>query len=170
MEIGLAMAGLVPDPRLWCNGSMSEEAIDAANDPYEFEMQLRWSDQDALGHVNNARVLTLMEEARIRWSRSASAGPGFEHGLVVASLSVDYLRQVEYTPTLLMRIGVVRIGTKSFTVRHVGLVDGQAVFDGTTVMVPLGPDGVSPRALDAPERRWLEGSMMDPATGRGGSD
>ena len=45
---------------------MSVDAIAAANDPYEFEMQLRWSDQDALGHVNNARVITLMEEARIR--------------------------------------------------------------------------------------------------------
>lgn len=148
---------------------MSAETIPGANDPYEFQMQLRWSDQDALGHVNNARVLTLMEEARIRWSRSASAGAGFERGLVVASLSVDYLRQLEYTPTLLMRIGVVRIGTKSFTVRHVGLAEGHVVFDGTTVMVPLAADGKSSRALDDAERDWLEGSMMDAATGRGGS-
>ena len=140
---------------------MSAETIPGAKNPYEFEMQLRWSDQDALGHVNNARVLTLMEEARIRWSRSASAGAGFEHGLVVASLSVDYLRQLEYIPTLLMRIGVVRIGTKSFTVRHVGLVDGHAVFDGTTVMVPLGPDGKSPRALDDAERTWLKEARLE---------
>ncbi len=151
---------------------MSVDTIAAANDPYEFEMQLRWSDQDALGHVNNARVITLMEEARIRWSRFAS-GDGaarFGSGLVVASLSVDYLRQVHYTPTLLMRVGVVRIGTKSFTVRHVGLLDGDAVFDGTAVMVPLGPDGRSSRALDDVERSWLEASMMDAVAKRGGEN
>lgn len=27
---------------------------------------LRWSDQDINGRINNARILTLMEEARIR--------------------------------------------------------------------------------------------------------
>lgn len=146
---------------------MSEEPVPGTHGPYEFEMQLRWSDQDALGHVNNARVVTLMEEARIRWSRFA-AGDGsarFGSGLVVASLSVDYLRQVEYTPTLLIRVEVVRIGTKSFTVRHVGLVDGQVVFDGTTVMVPLAADGTSSRAINDAERAWLEESLAQGPAG-----
>ena len=30
------------------------------------EIQLRWSDQDLLAHVNNATIMTLVEEARIR--------------------------------------------------------------------------------------------------------
>jgi len=29
-------------------------------------IELRWSDLDAYGHVNNARMLTLLEEARVR--------------------------------------------------------------------------------------------------------
>ncbi|WP_374700315.1 acyl-CoA thioesterase [Arthrobacter sp. JCM 19049] len=32
----------------------------------DIEIQLRWSDEDKLGHVNNARIVTLMEEARVR--------------------------------------------------------------------------------------------------------
>lgn len=32
----------------------------------EFDIELRWSDQDLLGHVNNAKLMTLAEEARIR--------------------------------------------------------------------------------------------------------
>ena len=32
---------------------------------YVYESPLRWSDMDAYGHVNNARFLTLYEEARV---------------------------------------------------------------------------------------------------------
>ena len=32
---------------------------------YVYECALRWSDMDAYGHVNNARFLTLYEEARV---------------------------------------------------------------------------------------------------------
>jgi acyl-CoA thioester hydrolase len=122
-------------------------------------LELRWSDQDALGHVNNARIITLMEEARIRWTRGGEAKGRFGFGTVVASLQVDYLRQLHYGPDFSIRLGIVRIGTKSFTVRHVGIQGGVEVFDGTTVMVPLAEDGVSSRALDPEERAWLEGSM-----------
>jgi acyl-CoA thioester hydrolase len=78
----------------------------------------------------------------------------------VASLQVDYLRPVLYRPEIRIRVGTVRIGTKSFTVRHSGYMDGQPVFDGTTVMVPLAEDGVSSRALSKAERGWLESSMI----------
>lgn len=123
-------------------------------------MQLRWSDMDALGHVNNARIVTLMEESRLRWSRPDAHSGRFEYGLVVASLQVDYLRPLLYRPEIRIRVGTVRIGTKSFTVRHTGYVEGQPVFDGTTVMVPLAEDGVSSRALSDTERSWLGNSMV----------
>lgn len=124
------------------------------------EMELRWSDQDALGHVNNARIVTLMEEARIRWTRGGEGNQRFGFGTVVASLQVDYLRPVLYEPDFVIRLGTVRIGTKSFTVRHMGMQNGVKVFDGTTVMVPLAEDGVSSRALDQDERSWLEDSVV----------
>ncbi|WP_152426005.1 acyl-CoA thioesterase [Paeniglutamicibacter gangotriensis] len=123
-------------------------------------MELRWSDQDALGHVNNARIITLMEEARIRWMRGGESNKRFGFGTVVASLQVDYLRPLHYGPDFLIRLGTVRIGTKSFTVRLVGMQHGVKVFDGTTVMVPLAEDGVSSRALDQDERSWLEDSVV----------
>ena len=137
-----------------------EKAGQETGESFELSLQLRWSDMDALGHVNNARIVTLMEEARLRWSRPDAHTGRFEFGLVVASLQVDYLRPVLYRPEILIRVGAVRIGTKSFTVRHAGYVDGQLVFDGTTVMVPLAEDGVSSRALSKAERGWLESSMI----------
>jgi acyl-CoA thioesterase FadM len=32
--------------------------------PFTTNVALRWSDMDVYGHVNNARVVTLLEEAR----------------------------------------------------------------------------------------------------------
>lgn len=126
----------------------------------EVLLQLRWSDQDALGHVNNARIVTLMEEARIRWTREDGNTGRFEYGTVVASINIDYLRPLYYQPEMLIRMGISRVGNKSFTVRGIGYQDGEQVFDSTTVMVPLAQDGKSARALNDIERDWLGKSLI----------
>ena len=38
---------------------------------YTAQVEVRWSDMDAFGHINHARMVTLMEEARIQWLLSA---------------------------------------------------------------------------------------------------
>ena len=143
---------------------MSNEAANELAAATEIMLQLRWSDQDALGHVNNARIVTLMEEARIRWTREDGKAGRFEFGTVVASIQIDYKRPLYYQPEMLIRMGISRVGNKSFTVRGIGYQDGQPVFDSTTVMVPLASDGVSSRALTEQERSWLESSLI-PAAG-----
>jgi len=139
---------------------MSNEATNELAAATEMILQLRWSDQDALGHVNNARIVTLMEEARIRWTREDGNTGRFEFGTVVASIRVDYKKPLYYQPEMMIRMGISRVGNKSFTVRGIGYQDGQPVFDSTTVMVPLAADGVSSRALTELERRWLESSQI----------
>ncbi|HJX77936.1 acyl-CoA thioesterase [Glutamicibacter sp.] len=126
----------------------------------EVLLQLRWSDQDALGHVNNARIVTLMEEARIRWTREDGNTGRFENGTVVASINIDYLRPLYYQPEILIRMGISRVGNKSFTVRGIGYQEGQPVFDSTTVMVSLAQDGKSSRVLNEVERDWLGKSLI----------
>lgn len=139
-------------------GFMSEAHQDAKS--VDIDLQLRWSDEDALGHVNNARVVTLMEEARLRWTQPRSNSGRFQYGTVVASMKVDYLRPLYYQPNMIVRLSVVRIGTKSFTLRHVGIQDGEPIFDGTSIMVPLAEDGKSSRAINELERAWLESAFV----------
>ncbi len=60
---------------------------------------LRWTDQDSFRHLNNASVVTLLEEARIGLFFEAAVADGidgFAAGLLVAALHVDYRRQVAY--------------------------------------------------------------------------
>ena len=35
---------------------------------YQHKAFVRWDDLDAMGHVNNAKYLTLAQEARFEWS------------------------------------------------------------------------------------------------------
>ena len=141
-------------------GFMTENNPGGTAVPIDMELQLRWSDEDALGHVNNARVVTLMEGARIRWTQPRGKSGRFPFGTVVASLQLNYLRPLYYQPTMIVQLSVVRIGTKSFSLRHVGIQDGQPVFDGVSVMVPLAEDKVSSREINDLERAWLESAFV----------
>jgi len=141
---------------------MSNQPTDNLAATKEIVLQLRWSDQDALGHVNNARIVTLLEEARIRWAHEEQDKNLLEFGSVVASLQIDYLRPLYYQPEMLLKMGISRIGTKSFIVRGIGYQEGQPVFDSRTVMVPLASDGVSSWPLNDQERGWLEESLIGP--------
>ncbi|WP_054821820.1 hypothetical protein [Arthrobacter sp. JCM 19049] len=79
---------------------------------------------------------------------------------MVAALQINYLKPLYYRPSMTVRMGVDRIGTKSFALRHLGYQDGQVAFDGTTVMVALDTDGVSSRLPAPAERQWLQDQML----------
>jgi acyl-CoA thioester hydrolase len=67
--------------------------------PFVTAVPLRWTDQDSYRHLNNASVVTLLEEARIGLLFEAAAADGvdgFAAGLLVAALTVEYRRQVPY--------------------------------------------------------------------------
>jgi acyl-CoA thioester hydrolase len=124
---------------------------------FETVVPIRWSDLDLNGHVNHARIATLLEEARLAWRRSAVAVDGitsFERGQLVASLSLDYRRPVECGPDFVVGITIARIGTKSYLMRFVARQDGQVVVEADTTMVVTDASGSS-RALTQVERAHL---------------
>jgi acyl-CoA thioester hydrolase len=122
---------------------------------HEHPVQLRWSDPDSLGHVNHARALSLLEDARL----AMVEGPG---GAILARLEVDYLRQLYY------RVGerpcvsswVTRLGTKSVTVRQELVQDGQVAIRADVVLVMFDFATDTSRPLTHDERvhwsRYLE--------------
>ena len=125
--------------------------------------QLRWSDPDMLGHVNHARMLGLIEDARIalclQAPRRDDSGVG---GVILVHLDVDYLRQVRYRvdESLPIESWVVKVGTKSFTLRQEMSQDGDVVARVDAVCVAFDYDSDSSRPLDDDERafwsRYLE--------------
>ena len=125
--------------------------------------QLRWSDPDMLGHVNHARMLGLIEDARIalclQGPRGDDSGVG---GVILVHLEVDYLRQVRYRvdEALPIESWAVKIGTKSFTLRQEMSQDGQVAVRVDAVLVAFDYATDRPRPLNDEERtfwgRYLE--------------
>ena len=118
---------------------------------HEHGVQLRWSDPDSLGHVNHARALSLLEDARL-----AMAERGFDSrpNVILARLEVDYLRQLHYRAgeRLTVRSWIPRLGTKSFTVRQELVQDGDVAIRADVVMVGFDYAANSTRALTDEER------------------
>jgi acyl-CoA thioester hydrolase len=114
---------------------------------HEHTVQLRWSDPDMLGHVNHARALALLEDARL----ALGDGGG---GVILARLEVDYLRQLYYRvgERLPVRTVVTRLGTKSFTLRQELLQDDQVAIRADCVMVAFDFDADASRPLTEEER------------------
>src|SRR5699024_9346237 len=111
---------------------------------FELSPEVRWSDQDLLGHVNNARMITLIEECRVRWMHEIRAGHITGGGLLVARQTIDYLVPVMYGPELKMTVTVKKLGNSSFTVNTRGDQDGQQVFDHDCVLVHIDRDSQKP--------------------------
>lgn len=129
----------------------------ARPEPYECDLPVRWSDQDVNGHVNNARVVTLLEElliaAYLDWTDST---PDAGHPRVVRTLSVDYRHPVHHCTPLTGRLWVSRLGRSSFVMQHALLQRGRHVVTAEAVVVQLEADHSRSRPLADPLRGVLE--------------
>ncbi|GEL26017.1 thioesterase [Pseudonocardia sulfidoxydans NBRC 16205] len=124
---------------------------------------LRWTDQDAYRHVNHARAVTLLEEARIElvFERARTSGAGsFSTGLLVAGLEVEYKRQIPYRAApLRVAMWVRDVRAASFTIgyeMHDGPDDTDPVaVTARTHMALFDLEAARPRRLTAEERAFL---------------
>ncbi len=125
---------------------------------YVTDVRVRYSDLDAQGHVNNARVLTLLEEARVDWLYADAPRHGADQlvrAIVVASLEIQYKRTIMFGPPARVSIGVSKIGNASFTVDYVVTSAGEVAATASTVLVAVELSDGKPRRLGLPERAYL---------------
>lgn len=127
------------------------------------QVPLRWTDQDVYRHVNNARVVTLLEEARVALvfdGAEAADVSGFRDGLLVVGLHVDYRRQVPYRADgLRVTMQVDEVRAASFRIAyemHGGPAEADAVaVSAWTRMAAYDLAAGHPRRLTAAEREYL---------------
>jgi acyl-CoA thioester hydrolase len=126
---------------------------------YIHHTPLRWSDMDAYGHVNNARILTLYEEARVALFFTGAREMGltsFEDGIVISRHEVDYLRPMDYGDPVRIEMWVEEIRPSRFTIAY-ELLDREVVASrARSVCVPFNLQKKYPRRLTDAERAFLE--------------
>lgn len=121
---------------------------------FERQVDVRWRDTDAIGHVNHVVFLTYLEEARdALYAHVLGSDPIY----VVARLEIDYRGEVRRADRrVTVRIEVERVGTTSLTTREtiVG-PSGQAVAQARVVTVRWDADRRAPVPFSDTERACL---------------
>lgn len=124
----------------------------AVSAPYP--IQLRFSDTDRLGHVNNAVYATYAELGRLAFVRELGMT---DQGLILARLAIDFLRQVRLGDECAVVTRVVRIGETSFTLEQTLSANGEVAARFEAVMVCFDYEAQRPVPVPDAFRRALAG-------------
>ena len=109
-----------------------------------FPVEVRYSDYDTKGHINNAVYFTYFESARMQaWrhhvvpAEGARGADATDPPIIVAEARAKYVSQARIGEPLAIEIGVREIRTKgfSFFYRIVDARDDRLVAEGETVQV-----------------------------------
>ena len=125
------------------------------------DIDLRWGDADAFGHVNNVVFFRYLEEARARVI--PESGPGstiLSGGLVVAEQQLKYLAPLHYRKApVQVGMTVDHVGGSSFRLacRVFDAQGGTVYAEGFVALVTYDFTIGAPRKLSSDERAWLTG-------------
>ena len=110
--------------------SLSPDWGDAflTSDPSRFrvETEIRYSDLDPNEHVNHARYLVYLEEARLALRRSLDREFRLPASVTwpIAELTIRYRRSAVYPGSLIVELAPIHVGRTSFTLGY-GIFDGE---------------------------------------------
>jgi acyl-CoA thioester hydrolase len=122
-------------------------------------VQLRFRDADAYGHVNNAVYSTWAESARIALARDIDPPLG---DLILARIEIDFIAQVQLTHDVTVQTWLERIGTTSMHVAHRIMAGGTLAASVGTVVVLYDYQAMSKRPFTTAERTALKPYLAAP--------
>lgn len=101
------------------------------------ELPVRFSDTDAMGHANNARYLSYLEEARFKYAREVLAVSDWRVSFILARVEIDYRSPAFCGETVVVAMRVSKIGGASFeaTYQLTDKASGRLVAGAKTVQV-----------------------------------
>ncbi len=99
---------------------------------FGLDIQVRFGDTDALGHINNATYATYAELGRVEFVRALGLPPG---GFILARLALDYRKQVRLGERVRVETWVEKVGNSSITMRQEVLADDELAVEVEAVAV-----------------------------------
>jgi acyl-CoA thioester hydrolase len=81
---------------------------------------VRFADLDALGHLNNAKYATFIEQARIEYVQEVCGWRGEWHtlGMILAKIVIDFKAPIRYGDLVDVRTRCAHMGDKSFELEY----------------------------------------------------
>ena len=117
--------------------------------PFVQTENLRWSDADLQGVVNNAVYLTMFEQARLAYFQSLGLMRGVAFPFLLGSTNVRFVRPGRPGMVVDVETRVVRLGTKSFDMAYRVACQGETIADGGATLVWVDESLQSARIPDA---------------------
>jgi acyl-CoA thioester hydrolase len=118
-------------------------------------IDVRYGDLDPQGHVNNAKYLTYIEQARIVYVRHLGLwdGGSFKNiGIILAEVRVSYKAPILWEQQIKVGVRVHRLGNKSFDVIY-SVEDSQnGVVHATASTVQVSYDYHSSQTIPIPNK------------------
>jgi acyl-CoA thioester hydrolase len=122
------------------------------------DVEIRWSDVDAYGHVSHIAIVALAEHARSRWL-DAVLESDRTWDYAIARLELDYRAPLLFADRLAhVEILPERVGNSSVTLKEtLSAPDGRIVAEGRCVIVAWDAANARSRPLTGGERARLSG-------------
>ena len=117
-------------------------------------IEVRYGDLDPQGHVNNAKFLTYMEQARVFYFKQLKLWEGgsfLNFGVILADLQITFKKAIQFGDPIRVGVRITQMGNKSMTSEY-RIEDGRdaSLFaTGTSVLVAY--DYGTKRSVSIPE-------------------
>jgi acyl-CoA thioester hydrolase len=134
-------------------------ALDKAHFPVTVAIATRFSDLDFQGHVNNAAVPIILQDARVDFNEVIDLA-GNLNGLrfMVAGITIEYAAELSHPGEIEIGTGVSKIGRTSFTIQQIARQHGRTAIYAEATLVIADENGGVP--LTDAQRSNLERAML----------
>ncbi len=125
------------------------------------KVQIRLTDIDILGHVNNSIYLVYFEMARIHYFNHM-VGPNWdwmEQGVVLVKNEVEYIQPLFLHDQPEIKLFLKHIGNKSFTLAYQLFVKDKLCTTGSSTLV--GFNSKTQQTIEIPERMKAALSQLE---------
>jgi acyl-CoA thioester hydrolase len=126
---------------------------------FEHEIEIRFRDCDAMGHVNNAVYLSYLEQARVAFWHRLTGTTGIPRSFIMARAEIDFTAPATLGDRLVVALRVEAVGRSSFTLAYevVKARTREPVAAARTVQVMFDYAAGKPVAIPEAVRARLEG-------------
>lgn len=134
---------------------------------FRTEIQMRFRDLDAMGHVNNAVYLSYCELARTQfYLKHAFKRSLHDIDFILAHIDIDYVSPAEWGDRVEVSVWPSKIGAASFTLSYElrDVTSGRLLATSSSVLVSYDYDKKKTKPIPSDFRKMLEASLEPAAS------
>ena len=138
---------------------MEPQSIDFSG-KHKTHISIRFPDIDAMGHANNAKHITYLEEARIQYFEDVLGGniEWKKEGIILARIEYNFVNPIYLRDNLNIYTWCAKIGNKSFHLHHRVIkqnIDGTETIIGEAQTVLVCYDYQKEKSIEVPQV-WID--------------